>query len=76
MFWDANEFNHPVGNWDVSNVTEMNSMFKDATNFNQDLSSWSVSNVLYCVDFCAGATNWTLPKPNFSNCLDDNLGCD
>jgi surface protein len=30
---------------DLSNVTNMNSMFRDATSFNGDISDWNVSNV-------------------------------
>jgi surface protein len=34
-----------IGNWDVSNVTDMSAMFYGATNFNGDISNWDVSNV-------------------------------
>ena len=34
-----------LDNWDVSNVTDMSSMFYNATNFNDDISGWDVSNV-------------------------------
>lgn len=34
-----------IGTWDVSNVTEMESMFRSNTIFNQNLSGWDVSNV-------------------------------
>jgi surface protein len=61
-------FNQPIGNWDVSNVTFMAYMFADATSYNQDLSSWSVDGVTECNNFSDGATSWTLPQPNFTNC--------
>ena len=35
----------PIGDWDVSAVTSMDSMFFDASDFNQDLSKWDVSAV-------------------------------
>ena len=41
-------FNQPIGNWDVSNVTNMSGMFYSecsASLFNQDISLWDVSNV-------------------------------
>ena len=33
-----------ISNWDVSNVTSMNSMFRDASSF-KDISNWNVSKV-------------------------------
>ena len=41
----ASSFNQPLNDWDVSNVTDMNSMFSDASSFNQPLNDWDVSNV-------------------------------
>jgi surface protein len=40
MFHDARKFNHPIGDWDVSKVTNMNYMFRYAYVFSQDLTSW------------------------------------
>ena len=37
-------FNQPIGHWDVSNVTNMSSMFSD-TQFNQSIGDWDVSKV-------------------------------
>ena len=68
MFRDAISFNQPIGGWDVSGVNDMVLMFSDATSFNQDLSSWVVDGVIDCNWFSEGATSWTLPQPNFTNC--------
>ena len=68
MFFSAFAFNQPIGDWDVSNVTDMSYMFYNATSFNQNLSSWSVDGVTICNNFSEGATSWTLPQPNFTNC--------
>ena len=45
MFWNAEAFNQPIGNWDVSKVTDMSFMFSSATVFNQPIGNWDVSNV-------------------------------
>ncbi|MDB4293532.1 BspA family leucine-rich repeat surface protein, partial [Maribacter sp.] len=37
--------NPTFNEWDVSNVTDMNSMFNGATDFNQDIGNWEVGNV-------------------------------
>ena len=34
-----------IGDWDVSNVTDMGAVFVKATSFNQDINAWDVSNV-------------------------------
>jgi len=46
----------------------MSNMFKSNTIFNQDLSNWDVINVESCSDFSNNTPQWTLPKPNFTNC--------
>ena len=38
-------FNHDIGSWDVSHVSNMEMMFYEAYAFNQDIGSWDVSNV-------------------------------
>ena len=67
MFFNG-YFNQNISQWDVSNVTDMYSMFNYAYSFNQDLSNWDVENVTSCAYFSLGASAWTLPQPNFTNC--------
>ncbi|OUR97724.1 hypothetical protein A9Q86_16055 [Flavobacteriales bacterium 33_180_T64] len=43
-FYEATNINADFSNWDVSNVTNMSSLF-NSTIFNQDIGSWDVSNV-------------------------------
>ena len=74
MFENTNDIINSISEWDVGNVYNMAHMFK-TSGFNQDLSSWNVENVSSCYDFCLNAYNWTLPKPDFTNCSQD-LGCD
>jgi surface protein len=64
------KFNQDLSSWDVSSVRYMTVMFDGAESFNQDLSSWDVSNVIRCEGFSKGATAWTEPKPNFTNCTE------
>ena len=66
--FSGTSFNQPIGDWDVSSVTVMRFMFSGASSFNKDLSSWSVDGVIDCYNFSNGATSWTLPQPNFTNC--------
>jgi len=59
-------FNSYIGDWDVSNVTNMENLFKDATLFDKRVSKWNVSNVTNMDSMFEGATsfnksliNWT-----------------
>ena len=45
MFKDAELFNQPLNDWNVSNVTKMPSMFRNTKSFNQDISNWNVAQV-------------------------------
>ncbi|WP_233704669.1 DUF285 domain-containing protein [Helicobacter bizzozeronii] len=44
-FYQCANFNQPLENWKVSNVTDMHWMFRGCTNFNQPLDNWDVSKV-------------------------------
>jgi surface protein len=35
----------PIGDWDVSRVTNMRAIFSESRNFNESLNNWDVSNV-------------------------------
>ena len=62
--WDTDEqfaiqFIHGhISEWNVSNVTNMNSLFENETSFNEDISSWDVSNVTNMRDMFKNATTF------------------
>ena len=43
--FQTSKFNGDISKWNVSNVTDMSSMFRNSQTFNQDIASWDVSNV-------------------------------
>ena len=73
MFSDS--FNQPIGNWDVSNVTDMSGMFP--CSFNQPIGNWDVSNVTdmsgmfsSCRNFNQPIGNWDVSNvTNMKRCL-------
>jgi surface protein len=54
-------FNQNIDNWNVSNVTDMNTMFFLATSFNQPLNSWNVSSVTNITNMFSQATSFNQP---------------
>ena len=68
MFFRATAFNQDISRWVTSSVTEMKWMFYDAKAFDKDLSGWNVLLVTSCDDFSTGASSWSNPKPNLTNC--------
>ena len=51
--------NFDVSGWDVSNVTNMESMFNNCINLDCDLSNWDVSNVKTMIGMFNGCDNFT-----------------
>ena len=45
----------PIGEWDVSSVTDMSNLFLDAKKFNGDISKWDVSRVTTMKNMFMGA---------------------
>lgn len=79
MFYDAFALNQPMPKWNLSNVFPYTGgelggnadyMFSNCTSFNQDLSGWCVPNFgsTMPLSFDAGATSWTLPRPQWGTC--------
>jgi len=51
-------FEGDIRSWDVSNITNMTSLFWGRTNFNQDISAWNVSKVKYMTFMFYRATSF------------------
>ena len=66
MFCDTT-FMGDISKWDVSNVTNMGSMFYGCKAFNQNISKWNVSKVINtdrmffgCESFNQNISNWNV----------------
>ena len=72
--FSRSQFNQPIGNWDVSNVTDMSSMFTLNEIFNQDISKWDVGNVkdMSWMFYFNSAFNQDLSGWNVSNVITCN----
>ena len=70
LFYGCNEpFNQPIGNWDVSNVTNMSYMFIyecGLMQFNRNISQWDVSNVTNMSFMFGDATSFNQPIENWN----------
>ena len=78
--FEYTNFNGNISAWDVSNVTNMRSMFYECKKFNSDISSWDVSNVKWmqsmfynCAKFNKDISNWDVSNVKgmvgiFTNC--------
>ena len=67
MFGSAHSFNQPLGDWDVSRVTDMSFMFSDAISFDQSLGNWNVSKAMTLQGMFDGVK---LSTPNYDNILE------
>ena len=60
MFWNATSIGAASEsanwNWDVSNISNMSSMFSGATSFDQNLASWDVTNLLLALNMFGSVT--------------------
>jgi hypothetical protein len=55
MFFEAKAFNHPIGLWNVSNVTLIAVMFYNNQIFNQNIKMWDIDKVIDNSDFAKDA---------------------
>ena len=82
--FEYTNFNGDISKWNVSNVTNMNSMFFECKSFNGDISKWNVSNVENmsymfsgCKSFNQDISTWDVSnvktmKNMFCNCMSFN----
>jgi surface protein len=75
MFSFTRAFNGDISAWDVSSVTDMNSMFSNAISFNGDISEWDVSSVTVMSRMFSYATsfNGDISEWDVSSVTDMNL---
>ena len=76
MFYEADNFNANISNWDVGNVREMNSMFREARFFNNGATSgvsttlsWDTSSVIDMAYMFALADNFNANISNWDTSL-------
>ena len=69
LFSDCREFNGDLSQWDVSQVTNLDSTFAGCEKFNGDLSKWNVGNVTSmrysffgCDVFNANLSEWNVGR--------------
>ena len=67
----SSSFNQPIGDWDVSNVTNMGYMFDLASFFDQDIGNWDVSKV---TDMLAMFDSSALSTHNYDRILNNWSG--
>ncbi len=66
--------NVPIGDWDVSRVTNMRQLFQEERTFNEPLNDWNVSNVtnMHSMFDRASSFNQPLDRWDISNVRDMN----
>jgi surface protein len=55
----------PIGDWDVSRVTDMSELFENKSNFNENINNWDVSNVQNMDGMFSEATSFNQPLNNW-----------
>jgi surface protein len=64
MFKSASSFNQPIGDWNVSSVTNMSNMFRNSV-FNQPTGDWNVSAVTTMGAMFSNAISFNQPIGNW-----------
>jgi surface protein len=56
----------PIGEWDVSRVTNMSQLFEGASSFNEPINNWNVTNVQDMASMFKGASSFNQPLNNWN----------
>jgi surface protein len=64
----------PIGEWDVSGVSNMERLFQNDEEFNDDISSWNTSNVISTYIMFARATSFNQPLSSWNTSKVKNMG--
>ncbi|UWD35411.1 BspA family leucine-rich repeat surface protein [Mycoplasma cottewii] len=68
----ATKFNHPIGNWNVSNVRFMRRTFAGAQGFKRNISKWNIRKHVKTFAFVTiKSGNWN--EPYWSNNLPETI---
>ena len=73
FFLDAELFNQPIENWDISKVNDTILMFGGAKSFNQPLKKWDTSNVIDMDGMFMGAASFNQPLQNWDTSKVTNM---
>ena len=74
-FSGATNFNDPnISKWDVSNVTDMSSLFQNTKEFNQNINSWNVSKVTNMNQMFSFAAKFNQPLDKWNTSALINAG--
>ena len=66
MFYEANNFNQPIGSWITSEVKDMSWMFTRASKFNQPIGNWNTEKVTNMSTMFHQASNFNQPIGNWN----------
>ena len=72
LYW-KNLKNIPIGDWDVSHVTDMSRLFKLYSTFNEPLDKWDVRNVTNMSEMFYGCNSFNKPLNNWNVSKVENM---